>query len=433
MRIKNNGNKIKHYSIYLFSLFFTLIILHSAAFSQNKIKKLGKFSQKRYNNSPLNSFFPIMAWDDVHDEATIKKMAECGINLIAFVPPGLLDVCEKYKVKAILFDPRMTPEWDKSFNSEKANKVLPMLIKKYNRNPALFGYYLKDEPGGDQFSELAKSAGLIRKLAPGKWAYVNLPPGMGDWYDTAYLQNFVDLLHPPVISYDNYPVGKTAFSWGFWANLSDVRSASIRNGVPFMVIVLSSAHLTYPIPTAADLRLEVYGALAYGARGIAYYKFVSEPLSVLGAPDLGNFRGGPLDQFHYKTPTYGKLRTINRCIANLSPVLLKLHSDEVYFIGDVPERNRGINKESLITGMKSGSEFIIGDFTHKDGSRWVMIVNKNLESSVPCIPQFRDSALISSVEYLNPTTGKLALFPNPWYYLAPGQGVLLRLNMKNEK
>lgn len=371
-----------------------------------------------------------MAWDYVGDEETIKKMADCGINLIGFVPPRLLNVCEENKVKGILYDPRITSDWDKPFNSKLPNQVLPVLIKQYNNNPALFGYHIKDEPDGDQFSELAKSAALIKKLAPEKWAYVNLPPGMGEWYDTAYLQNYINMLHPPIVSFDNYPVGQTGFSWGFWSNLWDVRSASLRNLLPFMVIVLSSAHLTYPIPTTADLRLQVYGALAYGARGIAYYKFISETLPVLGAPDLGNFRGGPLDEFHFKTPAYSEMRLINHCLANLAPTLLKLHSDDVYFVGTVPKRNHGIDSKSLVSGMKSGNEFIIGDFTHEDGSRWVMIVNKDLKHSVPCIPQFRDSAAVVSVKYLNPVNGQLASFQRPWYYLAPGQGVLLFLDIK---
>lgn len=30
--------------------------------------------------------FPLMAWDYADDEKTLKKMADCGINLVAFVP-----------------------------------------------------------------------------------------------------------------------------------------------------------------------------------------------------------------------------------------------------------------------------------------------------------------------------------------------------------
>src|SRR5688572_231775 len=124
-------------------------------------------------------FFPLTAWDDVRDADTIKKMAECGVNLIAFVPPKWLDACQENGVKAIVYDPRVTPAWDKPFNSKTANEVLPEIIKAHNEHPAVFGYHLKDEPDGGQFAEIAKSAELVRKLAPGKWPYVNLTPGMG--------------------------------------------------------------------------------------------------------------------------------------------------------------------------------------------------------------------------------------------------------------
>src|SRR3954453_18849407 len=127
------------------------------------------------------NFFPLMAWDDVENESTIQKMAECGINVIAFVPPSLLDACKKHHVQAIVFDQRVTPNWDKPFDSKRANAILPELIKKYNRHPAVYGYHLKDEPDGNQLLELGKSTALVRKLAPGKWPYINMTPGMCDW------------------------------------------------------------------------------------------------------------------------------------------------------------------------------------------------------------------------------------------------------------
>jgi hypothetical protein len=374
-----------------------------------------------------SNFFPLTAWDDVEDADTIQKMADCGINLIAFVPPRLLDACEKYNVMAIVFDERVTPNWDKPFDSKIANDVLPEIIEKYNKHPAVYGYHLKDEPDGNQFVELAKSAELVRKLAPGKWPYVNLPPGMGNWYDTTYLQLYVDTCKPPVISYDNYAIGEAVdFSYGFWANIWDIRSAALRNNVPFHTVILTAAHFNYRVPNAADLRLQMYGSLVYGAKGLAFYKFRSRPLAVLGAPDLGNFRMAPLDEFGEKTETWQALRNVNRQVKNLAPVLLKLRSDDVYHVGEIPERNHGIKDTSLISGLDAGEQLIIGEFTHEDGSRWMMVVNKHLKQSTFCRPKFRETP--TSVQYLSPVTGKLEKFPDPWYALAPGQGVLLKLN-----
>lgn len=374
----------------------------------------------------FNKFFPIMAWDDVENEATIRKMANCGINSIAFVPPTLLDACAKHDVKAILFDQRVTPRWDQQYNATSATSVLREMVEKYNNHPATYGYHLKDEPDDGQFPELGKSSQLLRDIAPGKWAYINLPPGMGDWYSDTYLQKFVDMCKPPVLSYDNYAIGETGtFSYGFWANAWDVRKAALRNNLPFHVIILTAAHFNYRVPNDGDLRLQIYGSLAYGARGLGYYKFRSRSLDVLGAPDLGNFRDAPLDQFDEKTAMYPKLKNINRQVANIAPYLMKLRNDDVYHVGEIPERNHGITSHTLLSGLKAGAGLIVGDFTHEeDGSRWVMVVNKDLTSSTFCRPIFTDE--VKSVQYVSPITGKLTDFPDPWYALAPGQGVLLK-------
>ena len=72
-------------------------------------------------------------------------------------------------------------------------------------------------------------------------------------------------------------------------------------------------------------------------------------------------------------------------------------------------------------------EWIVGDFTHEDSSRWVMIVNKDMHRSCACQPEFNVPA--KKVEYVSPITGELRPYSTPYYYyLAPGQGVLLKLN-----
>jgi hypothetical protein len=56
----------------------------------------------------------------------------------------------------------------------------------------------------------------------------------------------------------------------------------------------------------------------------------------------------------------------------------------------------------------------------------VLIVNKDLHESAFCRPKFRGS--VKTVRYVSPVTGQLKPFPAPWYALAPGQGVLLKLD-----
>ena len=67
----------------------------------------------------------------------------------------------------------------------------------------------------------------------------------------------------------------------------------------------------------------------------------------------------------------------------------------------------------------------MGDFTHEDGSRYVTIVNKSMKSSAPCNPTYNIPT--KSQNYVYAVTGEVKPFPNAYFFLAPGQGVLIQL------
>jgi hypothetical protein len=375
---------------------------------------------------PSKPLFPLMAWDYVDDRATLQAMRDAGITSIAFVRPRLLDACQEFGLKAIVFDERISGnDWSKPYDGEQARRNLPALIKEVGNHPAILGYHLKDEPHAKEFPELGKAVAAVKELAPGKWPYINLFPGEGDSYDN-YLEQFISICKPTVVSYDRYVLGEDGeFPSIFWINLGQVRDAARRHNLPFWNIVLTAPHWRYRELTQADLRLQVFGSLLYGVSGIAYYKFCSAELPVLDAPDLGNFRMGPLDQFGEKTQTWEWLRNCNRQVHNLAPTLLKLRSDDVYHVGYVPARHHGPTDKTLIKSLSSG-EWVVGDFTHGDNTRYVMIVNKSVKYSSVCQPEF--NRLPKALRYVSPITGEVKPYPTPYYWLAPGHGVLLQLH-----
>ncbi len=369
--------------------------------------------------------FPLMAWDDVYDAKTLAAMRDCGITCVAFVRPEMLDACRDQQVQAIVFDESVAgSNWSRPYDGETARRNLPALIQRVGKHPAVMGYHLKDEPGAHEFAELAKAVAMVRELAPGKWPYINLLPGDGAPFDK-YLESFVEVCKPAALSYDRYVlVGENEFSPAFWANLSQVRSVALKHKLPFWNIVLTAPHWGYREITETDIRLQNWGSLAYGVNGLSFYKFCSKSLDVLDAPDLGNFHNGPLDAFGEKTLTWHWLRHCNRQIHGIAPVYLKLKSDDVYHIGSIPDRNHGPAETSLVKSMPN-PEFVIGDFTHEDGTRYALIVNKDLKAPRPCVPEFQKKP--AAVNYVCPVTGRLKPFPSPYYWLAPGQGVLLQV------
>ena len=148
---------------------------------------------------------------------------------------------------------------------------------------------------------------------------------------------------------------------------------------------------------------------------MAYFKYFTPP--------VGGYRGGPVDQFGDETPAWHNLRNVNLQVQKLGPILLQLTSDEVYHIGEVPPSSRAASTNSLVASV-GGDNWLVGDFTHADGSRYVMIVNKNLSKARPVSPQFRKPA--KRLVHICAYNGEILPFEGEYVWIAPGQGVLLK-------
>jgi hypothetical protein len=369
------------------------------------------------------SFFPIMAWNHAPaDPAVLKKMHECGITVAGFVNPKHLDLVHAAGMKAIVTDPRVGGyDWQK-VDAAAARKNVQSLVAEVGNHPAVFGYYLRDEPPASYFAGLETVASVVRELAPGKWPYINLFPNYASPEQLAaadypqYLDQFVATCKPPILSYDNYSLlDNGGLRDEYWSNLEQMRSAAKKANVPFWNIVLSVAHFSYREPTHADLRFQAYSTLAYGGRGLSYFTYF--------APQVGNYRMAPIDQFGNPTATWTYLQNVNLQVLKLAPTLLKLTSDDVYHFGKVPGGCHGSTEEDLLGAVNGDA--MAGDFTHADGSRYVMIVNRDVTHSFPCQPTFRKPP--KKLEMVSPYSGALVPFDGEQIWLAPGAGVLLKL------
>jgi len=368
-------------------------------------------------------FFPLMAWDSPpNDPDVFKEMRACGLNIAGFVPPAGLDACHAAGLKAIVSDARTSGyDWT-NVDAETARKQVSEVVELVKDHPAVYGYYLRDEPPASFFPGLAKVSDLVKELHPGAWPYINLFPNYADagqlgtaTYD-AYLEKFVEVCKPPIISYDHYALLEGGgMRDNYFANLEAVRRAGLKHKLPTWNIIAAVGCLNYREATPTDLRFQVYTSLAYGIRGIGYFKYFSAP--------VGNFRQAPIDHFGHKTPTWDMLRNINLQVEKLAPTLLKLKSDRVYHFGEVPAGCTGPADESLVTGISG--KMLVGDFTHEDGAWYVMVVNKDFTYSVVCAPQFRKAP--STLELVSPYSGSLTPFGGEQVWLAPGQAHLLKI------
>ncbi len=362
-----------------------------------------------YNTAPTNA-------------AALQRMRDCGFTLAGFAAPDALDACAAAGLKAIVRDPRVADyDWAK-VDATRSRTKIASLVKQVGRHPATFGYFLRDEPDLAMLPGLATVASLVRELAPGKFPYINLYPNyagaarLGTTNYGEYLEQFAAVCRPPIVSYDNYSLLDDGDVDGaYWSNLEQIRSLARRHSAEFWNTVLASAHFRYREPSAADFRLLAYTTLAYGGRGLCWFTYFAT-----GA----NYHMSPVDQFGNESPTWYLLQNINLQVQQLAPTILQLTNTDVYHLGKIPEGCHGTNDTSIVTAMPEGN-FVVGDFTHRDGTDYVLIVNKDLTRARRYQPQFRSEP--RRLRIISPFTGKAEDYEKEFAWLAPGEGVLLKL------
>ncbi len=370
-------------------------------------------------------FFPIMAWSGAPDDpAALAKMRDCGITVVGPTPLSKLNVCQAAGLKVLIQDDRASSygNWQ-GIDEAAAKKNIAALVEETAKHPAAIGYYRMDEPHAALFPGLAKVAGDVQAAALNAIPFINILPNYATpeqfgakTYDD-YVERFVEVCKPSIISYDHYALLDDGnLRDGYYQNLESVRRVAIKHHIPFWNVVLAVGHMSYRVPTQADFAFQAYTTLANGGGGIVYFMYLN--------PTVGNYRGAPIDQFGHETETWGHMRYVNLQVLQLAPIITKLKSNDIYHIGEVPHDCHGASKDTLVKSI-AGGNFLVGDFTHENGSRYVMIVNKDLKKSHYIDVAFNKPA--KKTMLIQPWNGGEDDFAGEQAWLAPGQGALLRL------
>jgi hypothetical protein len=369
--------------------------------------------------------FVILPWGEAPgDLQALQMVRECGFNLAGFVKPEHLDLVRDAQIKCIVIDKDQhpcEPEFDQMDESQIRRHV-ESLVMRVGKHPAVFGYYMIDEPGALSYPQLRTWVDTYRSFAPGALIYINLfgdhatPRQMGVPTYAEYLESYIQIVRPGFLSYDHYAMlADGTIGPGYFRNLEEIRAAALRSNLPFWNIALSTAHYNYADPSDAGLRFQLYTTLAYGARGISYFTYYT--------PNIGNYRLGPIDQFGHKTATWDMLRNVNLQLHRIGPTYVKLRSVGVFHYPDVPEGCVSIETSRWIERVDGGN-LLVGEFEGPDGQPFAMVVNKSLRQSAEVTVQFREAGRI---QFVSPYTGQMQNWAADNNWLAPGQGVLLCL------
>lgn len=380
----------------------------------------------RYDRPEVKTLAPedflIMPWGWTPGDAqALKDIKDCGFNMAGFVAPEHVKLVQKAGLKCFVDDPTVSPfVTDENMTDAEIEKRVNAMTAKFKDNPAVYGYYVKDEPIALQFANLTRWSKAIRKADPNATPYINLlpigaqGPGSKDYDD--YLEQFAKVNKAAYISYDHYTLLDDGWSSpSLYRNLEAVRKVSLKHRIPFWNIVLANSHFRYAEVTQGGLNLQVYATLAYGGRGISYFTYF--------APLAGNYRNAAVDQYLHKTPTWDMLRLINSQINTLGPTYLKLRSVNAFHNQDVPQDCRGLDSSKYVAEI-TGGNFLVGEFIGPDNTPFVIIVNKDIHKSTGFGLKFKEQG---TVMMTSPYTGETTPFGGENGFLSPGGGIMLSL------
>lgn len=257
-------------------------------------------------------------------------------------------------------------------------------IPRIKNHPALFGYFLQDEPWPKDIPETTRRYQAMLKQDVQKPTYVNLLPDYGTGMPEEikmppykeYLQK-ASTIGLPFISFDFYPIMKSGIRNTWYSCLEDIRHESLRTGKSFWAFALCTPHADYPQPTIEMLRLQIYSDLAYGAQAIQYFTYWT-PMPT----DDWDFHDGPISLDGKRTKTYNLVKRMNQELRGLLPLFDKAEVQTVHHMVKIPQ---GATKlERVPTNIKKlkviGHQGAIISTFKKDGHLYMAVVNKDYQN-----------------------------------------------------
>lgn len=365
------------------------------------------FPQHDYKTMPVGAYNSVpsasygYAKNFLVDEEIFRAYAEAGVNMMMgltdFVGANqadvavALDFCYDYNLAYLL----AYQGADKVGSESNVRSTLATVMHHEN----FAGIMLSDEPGRVMYEDLAESRSIFESVLADtseKLYHVNLFPTYATekqlWFRSytdedvlpvesytyeQYLNDFMDMYDPQVLSYDFYPIQGSfpELMGGYFENMSVIRKAALEANIPFWVYIQTCSFSSgQRISTEADLMWNVNTCLAYGAKGIQYF---------CGVNPQGNFTGSMFDVNGNRTEMYDLVKKADEMIAAVDEVLMCSRSEGVIVEGIMPLLN-GTDRMTLpesdrlqsyrqLTGAEA-NHALIGCFDY-DGKTALYVVN----------------------------------------------------------
>ena len=314
---------------------------------------------------------------------------------------------------------------------EVANKLRPW--------KHVIGYYVWDEPFHDEDLKQARAQiDMLLAEDPTAIAFSCAIPSYNSLYKwengefPAYLRRYADMIEPPALSLDYYPIGNTKYyseeaqldNSLFWYDLEMMRKVCREKTLPLWFYHqtfdrFSTEHFIYPMA-----RMMMYAAVMYGAKGLQNFTAPSSITNSKGA----------------KGRYFNETKEINAEFIKLGNTLMALdskfviHSDDLVPGFDHPEGKSDKMDDSTILCGKLPTRISVGELWDEYGNKYLLVLNRDYHKEADISLDLKEA---SRIYLVSKVTGRQELVCDSTktldVKLAPGDGCLYRIQNADEE
>ena len=380
-------------------------------------------------------------------EACISNLKEAGFNMVemGWMPHDksfeAVDLCQKYELDVLFQDFAIMSGMQENYVDRKVDQdVVKGLNDMLKDKKYVAGYYVWDEPYRDnELDEARRQADMLEKEAPEKLLFTVAIPSYNQLFTwenglfPEYLEKFINVVEPPVLSLDYYPVGLGDYTEAkelddtlMWCDLGLMRKLCKKYDLPMWFyyqgcpVYDRNVHYTYPMTTAM-----LYGALIYGVKGMQFYTAVDNAIV--------DKTGNKSIYFEDHKKTHKKLAAWGNTLMALESKRV-FHSDEL--LPECPYRE-GLDdniEDSELLNQKLPHRTSAGELEDAYGNKYLIIVNRAFFKELNTTLELKGAYNVYEVsgedgkqKLISENTKKLAVD------LPCGEAILLRLQPAGEE
>lgn len=332
----------------------------------------GVLAQYNYDRIPIIAFIGVPASQTT--EERFREFRDAGFDVSLNSYPDkrtmrkALDVAHKTGVSLMLHCPELFESPEKT-------------SEEFCSHPALFAYYIADEPNRTKLDSLSNIVQKINAVDSLHSCYINMFPYIDDYslkltqFDTYedYIDSVSNIeLH--FLSFDFYPITTKGVRKNWYNNLELIREQSLKVNKPFYAFVLSTPHVEYPKPKFNSLMLQINVNLAYGAQALQYFTYWTPRPN-----EIYDFNNGPISNDGKRTRTYKLVSKANRSVLPYLYLFYDARVKNVSHLGDIPQGvyNAAQYPENVQSLSVEGECGVILSEFEKNGISYFCVVNKD--------------------------------------------------------